>query len=74
MKDPVSARLGMASDDPEAETRMALGVEIDDQHPSAAAAQLGGYVHHGGRFADAALAVGDGDHARGHRAAAFHWD
>ena len=49
--------------DAEAGRRVALGIEIDHQHPAADRGQSGGEVDRRGRLADAAFLVGDGDDA-----------
>ena len=49
---------------PEAGRGVALRVEVDHQHPVAERRQRGAEVDRGGRLADAALLVGDGDDMR----------
>ncbi len=48
----------------EAVTRVPLRVEVDDQDPIAPSREFRSEVDHGGRFAGAALSIGDGDDSR----------
>src|SRR6266545_475314 len=48
--------------DTETGRRVALGVQVDDQHPAAVQRQRYREVHRRGGLADAALLVGDADH------------
>ena len=49
--------------DAAAHGRVALGVEVDEQHALAGGGEAGGEVDAGGRLADAALLVGDAENA-----------
>src|SRR5690606_948895 len=56
-------RVQVALVDAAAHGGVALGVEIDQQHPLGRGGQRGGQVDCGGGLADAALLVGNGDDA-----------
>ena len=59
----VHRRLEAAVLDAQPGRGVALRIEVDDQRPLAELGQAGTEVDRGGRLADAALLVGDGDHA-----------
>ena len=62
-EDVVDRGADVAGVDPEAGRRVALGVEVDHQHPQARLRQGGTEVDRGRGLAHAALLVGDGDDA-----------
>ena len=60
---PVDRPLGARGLDAQPAGGVALRIEIDEQHLGAGLGEAGGDVDGGGRLADAALLVGDGDDA-----------